>query len=100
MLTDDELIEQLRAADAAWLTVQGATRHWRRQDLVADAFHQHFAQPQRQASWTMTFVSTVEDDDDDVIIEEILAVSFDTRGRRRRAETVSRHQEEWLGRVS
>ena len=44
----------------------------------------------------MTFVSTVEDDDDDAIVEEVLAVAFDTRGRRRRAETVSRHQEEWL----
>jgi hypothetical protein len=96
VLTDDELVERLRAADTAWSTVQGTTRHWRQQDLVEAAFHQQFAHPERRASWTMTSVSTVDDDGEDAIIEEVLAVAFDTRGQRRRAETVSRHQEEWL----
>jgi hypothetical protein len=95
VITGDQLVERLRSADKAWSTVHGTTRQWRRQDLVNTAFARHFARLGRQTSWSMQ-AERGDNGDDDPIIEAVLAVAFDAQGRRRRAQAVSRRQEDWL----
>ncbi|MBE7189451.1 hypothetical protein [Jatrophihabitans endophyticus] len=95
MIESGELVTRLRAADDAWSSAQGTSRQWRRPELVQRAFAEHFAHPARQSSWTTTLVSDRAGGGDDTT-EAVLSVAFDAKGRRRRAQTVSRRGDEWL----
>jgi hypothetical protein len=97
-MTASRLAELLRAAETAWTTVEGVTRHWRRQDLVKLAFKRHFEQLNAHGPGTSVayFSATAEDttakDADttaDDVIETVLAVAADRPHRRRRAELVA-----------
>ncbi|MCZ2815470.1 hypothetical protein [Modestobacter sp. VKM Ac-2984] len=99
-LTSANLVELLRAADTAWTTAAGVTRHWRRQDLVVRAFHRHYEQRSAQFPDAVTWlVSTSDEGPDeagggspgpaDEVFETVLAVAADRPHRRRRAELVS-----------
>lgn len=97
MVTKEHLVSLLRGADTAWDTVQGVTRQWRRQSLVTVAFERQMAAAEAAGRSTATFTATRVDgvDDDDPIIESVLRVAADSRGKRRRIDAISRHGEEW-----
>jgi hypothetical protein len=95
MPTRTELITLLSRADSAWTTVQGVTRHWRDQRLVTIGFHQHTAALSAAGQPPITRLTARSNHEGDVdpIIETVLAVAADHRGRRRRADLVSRRNE-------
>ena len=65
MIEDSELVARVGAADHAWSTAQGASRQWRRPELVEKAFAEHVAHPSRQSGWTMTVVGERDGGDDE-----------------------------------
>lgn len=97
MLTQEQAIVLLGQADTAWRSVKAVARQWQRHDLVTAAFHQHFA---ILAAAGHTALFSVQADggepEPDPIIELVLAVATDQRGRRRRADVQSRRSESWL----
>ncbi|MCZ2806898.1 hypothetical protein O2W18_17460 [Modestobacter sp. VKM Ac-2983] len=99
------LVELVRAADTAWSTAAGVTRHWRRQDLVIRAFHRHYERRSAQDPDAVTWLVSTSDEgsgdagDDsggpaDDVLETVLEVAADRPLRRRRAELVSGRGEE------
>jgi hypothetical protein len=95
-MTTSRLAELMRAADTAWTTAEGVTRHWRRQDLVDLAFQRHFEQLRAHApAGSVALVAAVADDPDaaddttDEVVETVLAVAADRPLRRRRAELLA-----------
>jgi hypothetical protein len=96
VLTRDELVARLRAADEAWSTVRGVVRHWRNQELTNAAFHEHFERLKSGGTLTWSIAFSNDDRDNDPIVEAVYAVAFDSGGRRRRAVVTSRRNEEWL----
>jgi len=94
VLTQEQAIVLLGQADTAWRSVKAVARQWRRHDLVTAAFHQHVA-TLAAAGHTALFSAQADDGEPDPIIELVLAVATDQRGRRRRADVQSRRGESW-----
>lgn len=94
MLTQEQAIVLLGQADTSWRSVKAVARQWQRHDLVTSAFHQHVATLAAAGS-TALFSVQARDGEPDPIIELVLAVATDQRGRRRRADVQSRRGESW-----
>jgi hypothetical protein len=95
MPTRAELTALLSRADTAWTTVEGVSRHWRDQRLVTIAFRRYVDRfsAAGQPPIATLIARTSHAGEDDPIIETVLAVAADRRGRRRRADLVSRRNE-------
>jgi hypothetical protein len=95
MATRAELITLMSRADTAWTTVQGVSRHWRDQRLVTIAFHRRTAALSAAGQPPIATLTARSNNEGDVdpIIETVLTVAADHRGRRRRADLVSRRNE-------
>jgi hypothetical protein len=87
----------LMSAGTAWTTAQGTWRRWRRQDLVAVAFHRHFDQLDAtgQRTWSVGFRREERSESEpDPVIETVRTVCIDRPGRRARVDLRSWHGEE------
>ncbi|WP_243060007.1 hypothetical protein [Nocardioides sp. SR21] len=99
MLEQDDLASRLRAAGDRWTTVSGTFRTWRDQPLVTRAFMEwHGLDEQGAGRNRMRAVAVHEmpDAGPKVPVEHLLRVHAAERGRRRRAEALSRVGEMWM----
>jgi len=97
VLTREQVIVLLGQADTAWRSVRAVARQWQRHDLVTAAFEQHAAALAGNPDVTVFSLRAGDDEPDpDPIIELVLAVATDQRGRRRRADVLSRRGDSWL----
>lgn len=95
MVSREQLVALLSAADDAWSTVQGVARYWRRQALTDVAFMRFVDEEAATDGSVATFQAVQDEGGDDPIVESVLAVAARRRGRRRRVEALLRRGEEW-----
>ena len=94
MPSQEELIELLRRAGTSWSSARGVARHWRDQSLVNIAFARYVQALAETGPVATATLAASSDRDDDLTSESVLAVATDRRGRRRRADLLSRRNEQ------
>lgn len=103
MLEQDDLAARLRAADSRWSTVSGTFRTWRHVALANRAFKDRHGLDESAATGrsrsvaapARNVVGTTQEPPVEHI-EHVLRVHAAERGRRRRAEALSRTGEAWM----